>query len=263
MNIRTALLLAVGVALPAMGHAQEIQQRRSPLADAPAIRKRSELRAGRFELGVGVGSTIGQDFYHAVVVGPKLAFHLNDWLALSAFAQVNVTKDYKSSFTNELTKRLDDMPRQGDRTPQLTPALEAMNKVGQVFGVQAEFIPFTGKLALFNALFASYDFYAFGGLGGINFTADGPSCAAGEMSAYCPVTGVKLGATFGLGMRTFVKDWFALNFEVRDVLLRNNPAGRDVNGDRIVTDDDLSFDSNFIVGLNFVFFLPATPKISD
>lgn len=259
-NLRTAFLFAVGLGLPGVAQAQDIQQRRSPLADAPAVRRRAELRSGRFELGVGVGATVGQDFYHAVLVGPKLALHVTDWLALGVTAQFNVTKDFKTSFTDQLSGTLDDQPAM-DRSPSLTRSLQSMNKIGQVLGAHAELIPFSGKLSLFSSIFASYDFYAFGGVGAINFVADGDPCTTpGE---YCPVTGFKIGPNFGLGMRTFVNDWFAVNIEARDVLLNNNPAGRDVNGDRVVDDNDLELDSNYMVSLNFVFLLPSKAKISD
>ncbi|MDB4981096.1 MAG: hypothetical protein JWM82_1848, partial [Myxococcales bacterium] len=63
--------------LPFAAHAQRV----SPLADAPAIRKREELRASRFEGGIGFGSTVGQDFYHTMFLDLKLDLHINDWLS--------------------------------------------------------------------------------------------------------------------------------------------------------------------------------------
>jgi len=56
-----ALLVGCLVGIPAI--TQAAQERKSPLADAPAIRKRFELRANRLEVGVGLTQTIGQDFY--------------------------------------------------------------------------------------------------------------------------------------------------------------------------------------------------------
>ena len=51
---RSALLvaLALTVSLPLAAQAQ----RKSPLADAPAIRKRFELRSTRLELGAGMAT---------------------------------------------------------------------------------------------------------------------------------------------------------------------------------------------------------------
>jgi hypothetical protein len=106
----------------------------------------------------------------------------------------------------------------------------------------------------------NYDFYAFGGPGVIDFKSDTP-CPATE-SKSCAVTGMKVGANFGVGAHLFANDFFALNFEVRDILVRNNPAGRDEDGDGVANDRDLSWDSNIILGLNLMFFLPARPPVS-
>src|SRR5450432_1767867 len=83
----TSLAAAVLItSLPLVAHAQ----RKSPLEDAPAIRKRLELRETRFEVGVGFGSTVNQDFYHTMMLNLRLAFHFNDWLSLAAFGSLGV-----------------------------------------------------------------------------------------------------------------------------------------------------------------------------
>jgi outer membrane beta-barrel protein len=256
-SFATTLVLAFGLAAPLAAQAQE---RKSPLADAPAIRRRVELRDKRFEIGVGMSSTIGQDFYHAIMVSGRLGFHITDWLALAAVGGLNVTPRFKTSFNERLMEVLPDK-KGTDRTPTKQEALDGMNRIGEVFGGQLELIPFTGKFSLFSKLFMNYDFYAFGGPGVIDFKADGV-CPAGAEQASCPVTGFKIGANFGVGAHLFASDYFALNLEVRDILVRNNPAGRDEDGDGIAGDRDLSWDSNIIAGLNLTFFLPARPPVS-
>ena len=221
MTNRLALgTLAAMLALPTLAQAE--QERKSPLADAPAIRHRVELRKKRFEIGVGSTTTLGQDFYHAVMVSGRLGFHLTDWLAIGAVGGFNLTNNYKTSFHDKLAGALSQKRDPMDRAPTLEDAERAMNKIGQMFAGQLEIVPFTGKFALFSKLFMNYDFYAFGGPGIINFTSDGEPCAKGGPS--CPVTGMKVGANFGVGMHAFVNDFIALNFELRDILLRNNPA---------------------------------------
>ena len=84
-----ALLLGCIVCLPAVARAEK--ERKSPLTDAPVIRKRLELRDKRVEMGIGAGVTIGQDFYNALLVMPKLAFHFNDWISLTAVNGFNAT----------------------------------------------------------------------------------------------------------------------------------------------------------------------------
>jgi outer membrane beta-barrel protein len=147
-----------------------------------------------------------------------------------------------------------------DRTPTRQEALDGMNRIGEVVAGQLELIPFTGKFSLFSKLFMNYDFYAFGGPGLIDFKAD--TACVGMDSTSCAVTGFKVGANFGVGTHLFANDFFALNLEVRDILVRNNPAGRDEDGDGVANDRDLSWDSNIMVGLNLMFFLPGRPSVS-
>src|SRR5262245_50663894 len=86
---RIALLVALAtVGLPLAAQAQ----RKSPLADAPAIRKRFELRQTRFEIGAGAGTTVNQDFFHTVLFNVRLAFHITDWLAISGFGNFGVAQ---------------------------------------------------------------------------------------------------------------------------------------------------------------------------
>jgi outer membrane beta-barrel protein len=253
----TALAVAAGVGMPLAARAE--QERKSPLADAPAVRRRVELRDKRFEIGVGGGATMGQDFYHAVMVTGRLGFHLTDWLALAGWGGFNVTPNFKTSFHERLEGALQTANGK-DRTPSVDEANAGMNKIGEVFALQAELVPFTGKFALFSGLFMNYDFYAFGGPGFVDFKAD--TTCADDMQRTCPVTGFKVGANFGLGMHLFANDYFALNFELRDIFVQNNPAGRDQNGDGFANDRDLSWDSNYMLTLNLMFFLPGRATIS-
>jgi outer membrane beta-barrel protein len=262
MTKKIALLIASVVAsaaaasVPATAQAQD---RKSPLADAPAIRHRLELRDKRFEIGAGMGASIGQHYYHAILVNARLGFHLNDWLAIGAVGAFNLTPNLKTSFNERLLGVLSDSST--DRTPTRQQALDGMNKIGQVYAVQAEVVPFTGKFALFSSLFMQYDFYAFGGPGFINFKADAPACAEGTAGS-CPVVGMKIGGNFGVGMHAFINDFVAINAELRDILVRNNPAGRDETGDGVAGKDDLSWDSNYILSLNLMFFLPGKAQVS-
>src|SRR3954471_16624515 len=155
---RLSLLVALAVtALPLAAQAQ----RKSPLADAPAIRKRYELRQTRFEIGVGGASTVNQDFYHTFFVGVKAGFHLTDWLAISAFgdfAVANSATGFQGNISDSLAVPSDPpVPRE----PTPAQAKAAMQKITNILGAQAEFTPFTGKYSLFGKLFANYDFYLF------------------------------------------------------------------------------------------------------
>ncbi len=247
-------LLAMSVGFPALAQAQE---RKSPLADAPAIRRRLELRDKRFELGAGVGSTIGQDFYHAVIGSVRASFHLNDWLAIGGIAGFNLTPNLNTDLHDRLLTSLATTTK--DRAPSAAIAERSMNKIGQIYALQAEIIPFTGKYSLFDKFFMNYDFFMFGGPGFINFTADDASCAN---PSSCAVTGMTPGFNFGVGMHSYINEYVGVNAEVRNLLVHNNPAGRDITGDMVADSFDKTWDANYIFSLNVVFLLPSKAEKS-
>ena len=263
-----SLLIALAVTVvPLAAQAQ----RKSPLADAPAIRKRYELRASRLELGAGFGSTINQDFYHTLFLNLKLGFHFNDWISLSAFGGFAVA-NVGTTFRSDLLGTLNATPSTAFE-PTNSDAQKSMQKINNILGGQLELTPFTGKWSLAGWLFANYDFYGFGGAGVITVAPTDSSiapCASSNPgdknvsgSAYfCGVSGSKFAFTYGLGLHTYFNHWMALNIELRDMLAKLNPSGRDTNGDLHATTADLTWTHTFIVAANLVFYLPSTPSIS-
>ena len=260
---RSALLVALALTvLPLAAQAQ----RKSPLADAPAIRKRFELRSTRLELGAGMGTTINQDFYHTVLVQVKLGFHITDWLSLSGFGGFAVA-NMATGYNEKLVGALPVTPQPLDRAPTQTEGAAALQQVSSVFGGQLEITPFTGKYSLFGKLFAAYDFYAFAGPGFINVKPSNSSqltpCDDAGMGPVCSVSGMKIGATYGVGMHTFFHQAVALNVELRDIYAQLNPSGRDVNGDTYANTADLGWTHTWMLGANVVLYLPTTASISQ
>ena len=260
MKKRFALLFALSVSLlPLAAQAQ----RQSPLADAPAIRKRLELRAVRLEFGGGGGTTINQDFYHSVFMNLKLGFHFTDWLSLSAFGGF-VVSNLDTGFQSKLITSIDAEPKPPAPASGKI-AMASMSKIKQILAAQLEFAPFTGKYSLFGKIFAHYDFYGFVGPGFLNLEPTDstiPACTSSNTTESCGVSGYKLGANFGVGIHSYINQFLALNVELRDIMAQINPAGRDVNGDRKANTDDLSWQSTYMVSLNLVLYLPATADIS-
>jgi outer membrane beta-barrel protein len=246
-------------------------QRKSPLADMDAIRHRVELRSGRLEVGAGMGTTINQTFDHGVLASVRAGFHITDWLSVSGYGAFNVTS-LGTGFRSELERSLDVM-MPVRRTPTVDEAQRAINKPGMMFGGQLEVTPFTGKYSLFGKLFAHYDFYLFGGVGAVSLKAAAsnpfPACSGdpapnvADRGGYCVVTGTKPGATFGIGFHSFFNHFLALNVELRDFYVKDNPAGRDVNGDQNVDNNDLVFTSHLMATIGITVYLPATADISN
>jgi outer membrane beta-barrel protein len=242
-------------------------QRKSPLEDAPAIRKRVELRETRFEGGVGFGTTLNQDFYHTMMVDLKLGFHITDWLSISGMAGFGVA-NLQTGFQQRLDETLPGagMNPSVPREPTAAAAQASMSKIKAVLAAQLEFTPFTGKYSLFGKIFAHYDFYLFGGAGALSLAATDttlPACTDGGTATSCAVTGFKVGGNAGVGLHTFFNNWLALNVELRDIITQINPAGRDVNGDGFANSNDLGWGSTFMVNANLTVYLPALASISQ
>jgi len=240
-------------------------QHKSPLADAPAIRKRVELRDKRFEVSVGAGSTLNETFFHGVLLNGRLAFHITDWLAISGLGLFNV-KSFATGFQDELTSTLN--PEEGDRAPTAAMAKSAMNKPSMVLAGQLEFTPFTGKFSLFGKLFAHYDFYIAGGPAFVSLVkgssgTPAPACAGNVDAVNCTVTGSKIGGTVAGGMHAFLNDFVGIGAEIRTVGNKDNPAGRDVNGDGHANNDDLTWTMHWIATLGVTVFLPPKADISN
>jgi outer membrane beta-barrel protein len=271
MKKTTALLLGCLLSLPSL--AQAAPERRSPLTNAPAIRKRVELRSSRFELGVGAAATINQDFYNATLLNVRASYHFNDWFGLSVSGGVlNLTPDMKTSFHNQLSTALQSSRRPGDtsdKTPTPADAAAAANRINMIISPGFDWTFFAGKFALFSKLFMNYDVYLITGASFVNLVkkgdVDSQFCAAvdGKPPRCEAFTGMKIGGNVGVGMHAFATDYFALNIEARDVIYKNNAAGRDVNGDGFTDSHDLTWTHNWLLGLNATFFLPAKARISN
>jgi outer membrane beta-barrel protein len=244
-------------------------QRRSPLADAPAIRKRLELRETRLELGAGLGTTVNQTFYHGLTANVRLGFHLTDWLSISGvggFGVSALSTGFRDRLITSLEGRDPENPAD-ERAPSPAVANAGLNKTKFFVAGQAELTPFTGKYSMFGKLFAHYDFYLFGGVAAMNFAAANPSatpaCSTSAASGgVCVASGMQIGGTFGGGFHSFFSDSVALNIELRDILVKDNPAGRDVNGDTNVDKADLTWTSHYMAIFGLTLYLPTTASIS-
>ena len=215
-----------------------------------------------------MGTTINQDFYHTVLVDIRLGFHITDWLSIAgfgAFAAANI----ETGFRNNVVGSLGDTAPVLMREPMAGQAAASMQKVSSILGAQLEFTPFTGKYSMFGKLFAAYDVYLFFGPGFINVspaTTPGvtlPDCGNNNTITHTPAdfmcssSGLKFGANFGAGFHSYFTQWLALDIELRDLLAQLNPSGRDVNGDQLANNKDLSWLSTFVLTANLSFYLPT------
>jgi len=266
---RFALLVALAtVSLPLAAQAQRV----SPLRDAPAIRKRFELRSTRFELGAGAGTTINQDFYHTVMINFRLGFHITDWVSIAGFGDLGVAQ-IATGFEGKIVDSLDTNNMSNvNREPSKAGAQAGLQQISSIFGGQLEWTPFTGKYSLFGKLFSAYDFYiVFPGIaamqvkpaGNVGRTCDQtPPMDPMNADRYvCGVKGTKLGGKVGVGFHTFFGQAVALGVELSDIIEQLNPSGRDVNGDGVADNNDLTWTNTFVLTANLTVYFPSA-KIS-
>ncbi len=262
------LIVAISVfALPLAAQAQH----KSPLADAPAIRKRLELRSTRFELGVGGATTIGQDFYHSVFINVKLGFHITDWLSIAGFggfAVANLDTGFKTSVVGSLPPNGDDHARADARPRRRLDEQDPADarRAARVHAVHRQVLAVRQALRALRLLRVRS--------GRASSTTRRPTsrrvrrhaasyAAPPAQPTPCAVTGLKLGVNAGVGVHSFINQFLALNFELRDIIAPNNAAGRDVNGDRRVDNNDLTYGNTFVASLNLVLYFPTTADISN
>lgn len=168
--------------------------------------------------------------------------------------------------------------------------------------VDLVFTPFSGKLGLFSGIFTEYDLYLFGGLGlagyqrhypNVRSTSDSLAAEGQPLNTdintpatYCrpgnmptadvnrecflhpvkPDTGVKVGASFGGGFHIFLADWAAINLDVQDILIRNNPAGLNTTTDDVpanIDKKDKNWNHNVMLTLGVTFYFPPKAKRSE
>jgi outer membrane beta-barrel protein len=266
---RFALLVALAtVSLPLAAQAQRV----SPLRDAPAIRKRFELRSSRLEVGAGAGTTINQDFYHTVLINARLAYHITDWVAIAGFGNFGVAQ-VATGFEGKVVNSLDAQPTTNvQREPGKAGAEAGLQQISSIFGLQLEWTPFTGKYSMFGKLFSAYDFYlVLPGVAAMNVKPGGSVARTCDQAApmdtmdpnryVCAVKGTKVGGKVGVGFHSFFGQTVALGVELSDVIAQLNPSGRDVNGDSMADNQDLSWTNTFLLTANLTVFFPGA-KIS-
>jgi hypothetical protein len=197
-----------------------------------------------------------------------LAFHITDWLAIGGVGLFGI-KSLATGFQDELSSTLKD-PQPGDRAPDVATAQSAMNKPSMILIPQVEATPFTGKFSLFGKLFAHYDFYAAVGPAFMTLVHAGggtaaPTCQDKSPNVVtCSATGPQLGLSGALGFHAFINDFVGIGVELRDIASKDNPAGRDVNGDGHADKGDMiwSWTQHMVATMGVTLFLPVKADIS-
>ncbi len=242
--MRISILLATAMLLPSFSSAASIQgPRRSALdrlEEGEAIRKRVQLRGGRFEATPTVAFTLNDAFQRNFLFGVHLAYHISDAWAIGGTAFGG------TAFNTDLADRID--AKRGEKVEQ-----GAFSTVGFLGSGEISYTPLIGKFALFGRVVLNYDINLTLGVGGASV---GGSPDVEEL-AIAPM--------FGIGVRTFVNEWGAIVVDVRDYVYSSavNAVPTADEGGGTENTATSEFRNNLIFGIGFAFFLPTEADIGE
>ena len=260
-------------------NAQEVQLT-GPLKGAPAVRRLRLYREGRIELAPTFTSTILDEYKRTLLVGLRLNYGITDWLGIGAWGAYGAV-----GVTTGLTDQIDSTASRGDNSGfnrmNVAPQGQFKDQVAQINYIlmpQLTAVPFRGKFALFQSVFADVDAYLFAGFGLVS-TKERNDCGNSVTCSGDHSTGSKShpAPTWGLGFNFYLNGFMSLGVEYRMIPFAWNRAGFDSRGLNAKGETDtsgkfpdgkidsadqtLKFNQMMTVSLGFSF--PSKPKTTD
>lgn len=300
--------------MPAEARAQEILLT-GPLAGAGAVHELRLYRKGRVEFAPTATFTLLDEYLRQILVGARLNYNITDFLAIGAWGgfspeplKLEAGLVGRIQEVNEARRTQNADRRNMGLQPNLQNRLTSLNlgrdfqeqlgSIDWIVAPQVTFVPFRGKIALFQSIYIDTDFYFFAGpaIAGLSERADcsGPtSVAVGGCSSEQVNSGVTdangdpipvpnalsfdmasrvaIAPTFGLGFTFYVNRWNALGFEWRAVPFARNTGGFDNHGtgpdgefpDQQVNADDRDLKLNQMLSVSWNFYVPFDYQVSE
>ena len=225
-----ALIVLFAFALPQTSFADD-DEGLSSLEKGEPIRHLMLLRSGRFEIQPLVMFGINEPFYQTIGFGAELAYYFTNYLGLGASFVYNPLHLENDELDAVKKDDYDDAVKSTLAVAQAT-----MN-----FDVGLYYAPMYGKLNVFGWII-NYDLHIFGGFGAIIMDA---ACGAGgsacKEAKNNNLEGPKFAGVIGVGVRLFMNNFVALNFEMKDYMTKYADFSRGPA-------DDRERFQNFVVG---------------
>lgn len=281
-----ALCLVLGDGLregTGVASAQEVQVS-GPLAGATSVRKLRLWRAMRLHVEPFFAFTIGDEYARSLIVGGELRFHFVDWFGIGGWGGYSV-----GQLDMDLTDRIQSTGATADANRLDLPSRQRYpDQVGRVnwwSGVEVHFMPFRGKLAMFQKVFfdADLDFFVGAAFVGVEERANteirrdsvttpqyctpigaaapqDPGCLGSQLARSQRTV---VAPSFGVSFNAFFRDFLGIALRWRGIPFKYNTGGTDNNNDGQIDSGDRikQFNNMFTVGLIFV--LPPKTKTTD
>lgn len=282
--LAATLAAAATLAVTQQADAQEILLT-GPLAGAPAVRKLRLHRQGRFEFSPGMTFTLLDEYRRTFLLGAKLGYNFTDWLSVGVwggYGKAIQLSTYLTDQIQEYNKIRVDRAKNVDPTDterrltavNLGPEFEEqLGGIDWIASPQVTWIPFRGKLALFQSIYLDTDFYVFGGPAFVHLTerADCTDCSSNNVTPFAMAERTAIAPTFGAGFSFYINKWSAIGFDYRLLPFSYNSGGFDTAGggkdaefpDNKITDADRRFHFQQMLSLSFNINLPTAIRLSE
>jgi hypothetical protein len=290
-TLALGLLTAEGLQGDNTVSAQDVQVS-GPLAGAPAVMNQRLWRDTRLHVEPFFAFTIGDEYSRSLIVGGELRFHFLDWLGIGGWGGYSVAK-----LDTNLTQEVQAKGQVNNATRLSLPTNDDFpNQVGRLnwwSGVEVHFVPFRGKLAMFQKVFvdADLDFFVGAAFVGVEERKNVEGVdAAGNPSpgdvTNCIIEGettidsrclgsqsarskrTVIAPSFGVAFTAFFKEFVGISFRWRGIPFKYNTGGTDSSaigtpGYGVIDADDRirQFNNMFTVGV--IFTLPPKIKTTD
>lgn len=249
-----------------------------PLAGAPAVRKQRLYREGRFELAPAVSFTLLDEYKRHILVGARLQYNVTDWLGIGVWGGFGALK-LPTALTDEIqtvnerrrAEQPDTSPDRRLTAVNLGPDFEEQAaSIEWMAAPQVTFVPFRGKLALFQSIYVDTDLYFFVGPAFASVT-ERADCEGNCTTSFETTTRTAIAPTAGLGLTFYVNKWNALGAEFRMTPYSVNTGGFDTAGggqdaefpDNNISADDRQLRFNPMLTVSWNFYFPTEYRISE
>ena len=239
MNKVLAVCLAAATCLSIVAMPLEaVADRRASLEEGPIVRRKLLFRSNRFELSPSLGSTMNDAYKRNYLVGIDANYHLTNHFGLGASGAFGVLTA-NTDLLNQVNETVDEHISNG----------LAYSTTTVLFDLHLSYVPLFGKISVFDTNVVNYDFHLEAGFGGALVAADG-TVDDDQLSGFKPAP------VFGMGVRLFIADSFAINFNVKDFVYSSADALE--KG----AEPQTELRNNFALSVGASFFFPTDVKVS-